>query len=107
MIKQITAHELNQLLNNADSSPLLLDVREVSEFQHCHIKGSRHIPMGEVSQRYQELNEDDEIVVICHHGMRSQQVAMFLLNQGFGKIHNLQGGIDNWAVEVDTSMARY
>ena len=87
--------------------PLLLDVREPWEYQTCSIAGSRHIPMGEIPARQGEIDREAEVVVICHHGGRSMQVAMFLEKNGFSKLHNLAGGVDAWAKGVDPSMPVY
>jgi rhodanese-related sulfurtransferase len=94
----------------ADSSrpaPVLLDVREPWEFTTAQIAGSTSIPMQQIPARSEELDDDAEIVCICHHGMRSAQVAMFLESRGYTKLHNLQGGIDAWSREVDPSVPRY
>ena len=93
--------------DDARAKPQLLDVREPWEFQTCHIAESRHVPMGEVSGRLSELDPQAETVVICHHGGRSMQVAMFLEQQGFKRVHNLSGGLDAWARSVDPSMPKY
>lgn len=85
----------------------LLDVREAWEFQTARIDGSKLIPMGEIRSRYTELDRDSEIVVICHHGARSMQVAVFLERQGFPNVHNLAGGVDSWARTVDPAMPTY
>jgi len=82
-------------------------VREPWEFQTCHIAASRQVPMGEIQARVQELDPQAETVVICHHGGRSMQVAMFLEKQGFKRVHNLAGGLDAWARSVDPSMPTY
>ena len=87
--------------------PQLLDVREPWEFQTCHLAESRHVPMAEVPRRLGELDPQAEKVVICHHGGRSMQVAMFLERQGFKRVHNLAGGLDAWARSVDPSMPTY
>jgi rhodanese-related sulfurtransferase len=86
---------------------VLLDVREPWEFQTCSIAGSRHLPMREVPARKDELDPDAEVVVICHHGGRSMQVAVFLEKNGFARVHNLAGGVDAWAKTVDPSMPVY
>jgi rhodanese-related sulfurtransferase len=65
------------------------------------------MPMQTVPARMQELDEDSEIVCICHHGARSMQVAAFLERQGFEKVTNLTGGVHAWAVQVDGSMPTY
>lgn len=104
-MRTITAIELQQYL--VDHSPVLLDVREPFEHEICHIDNSLLIPMGEVTTRLQELDEDDEIICICHHGMRSLQVAMYLESQGFGNMVNLTGGIEAWGSTVQPDMPRY
>jgi rhodanese-related sulfurtransferase len=85
----------------------LVDVREAWELETARIEGSTHIPMGEVPGRVTELDANSELVVICHHGGRSMQVAAFLERQGFLKVHNLSGGVDAWARTVDPSMPLY
>lgn len=87
--------------------PLLLDVREEWEFEHCHLAGAVHVPMGQIPARIGELEDAAEIVCICHHGVRSLQVARYLVQQCQGKVFNLQGGVEAWAQEVDPAMPRY
>ena len=89
------------------STPLLLDVREPWEFDICHIEGSLNIPMGQVPHRLDELQADAEIIVICHHGVRSQQVIWFLQQQALENLVNLDGGVDAWARTVDADMSVY
>ncbi len=88
---------------------LLLDCREQQEWDHVRIDGATLIPMSEIQDRVGELDEhrDREIVVYCHHGGRSLQVAMWLAQQGFSNVLNMTGGIDAWAQQVDTDMIRY
>lgn len=108
-MKQIAPAELAAWLGDASRpKPLLLDVREPWEFQTCAIAGSTHIPMGEVPARAgAEVDAGRDVVVICHHGGRSMQVAMFLERNGYAKVHNLSGGVDSWAKTVDPSMPVY
>lgn len=94
----------------ADSSrpqPVLLDVREPWEVQTAQIAGSLNIPLQQVPVRGLELDAEADIVCICHHGARSAQAGLFLESRGFGKIHNLQGGIDAWSRQVDASVPLY
>jgi rhodanese-related sulfurtransferase len=94
----------------ADSSrpkPVLLDVRQPWELERCCLPGVQNIPMHLIPLRLDELNKNDQIVAICHHGVRSMQVAMFLENQGFASINNLTGGVAAWANEVDPDFPRY
>ncbi|PLX73841.1 MAG: sulfurtransferase [Azoarcus sp.] len=107
-MRHISPLELAEWLNDPQQpSPLLLDVREPWEFELCHIEGSQAMPMNSVPARSQELDREREIVVICHHGGRSAQVAMFLERQGFGKVINLAGGVSEWASRVDPKMPQY
>lgn len=95
------------LADEGREQPLLLDVREPWEFEMCSLAGSRLLPMNSVPARLGEVEADRDVVVICHHGGRSMQVAMFLERNGFASVHNLQGGVDAWAQHVDPSMRRY
>lgn len=89
------------------AKPLLLDVREPWEWQTARIEGAQHIPMREIPARLGELDPDQEVVAICHHGGRSQQVAMFLEKNGFAKVHNLTGGVDAWSRTIDPAVPLY
>jgi len=106
-MRQIEAKELKQLLDTDPFKPLLLDVREHWEFDICHIAGSRLIPMGEIHQFIEHLDRDRQTVVICHHGIRSQQVCYYLTEMGFNNVNNLIGGVQAWANEVDPTMPTY
>jgi rhodanese-related sulfurtransferase len=104
-MSSMSATEMAAYLQQA--SPLLLDVREPWEFEICHIEGSINLPMGQISQRVEDLPESGEIVVICHHGVRSQQVIRFLQGQMTASLINLDGGVDAWAREVERDMPLY
>ena len=105
-INQWSPQQLQQSLQ--DNQPLLLlDVREPNEFAYARLEGSLHIPLGELPERHGELDAGQDIVVICHHGMRSQQACMFLQHAGFTRLYNLKGGIDAWSVVCDPSVPRY
>ena len=107
-MQQMTAPELAAWLGDPSRPrPLLLDVREKWEYELCHIDGSTLIAMNTIPARIQELDEDAEIVCICHHGARSMSVAAFLERNGFGKVTNLTGGVHAWAVQVDSAMPKY
>ncbi len=80
-IKQLTAPQLATALGLAPP-PVLVDCRELSEWNHCRIAGARHLPMSEIQTRFAELDPNVELIVYCHHGMRSQQVAAFLVRTG-------------------------
>ena len=107
-MRQLTPRELKAWLDDPGrASPLIVDVREPWEVQLCVLPGTLHVPMGSVPSRQQELDPDVEVVLVCHHGMRSMQVAAFLDRNGFCNTYNLSGGIDAWARDVDPSMPTY
>jgi rhodanese-related sulfurtransferase len=85
----------------------ILDVREPFEIALAPFPGATHIPMGDIPSRLTELDPDRETVVVCHHGVRSAQVAMYLAQNGFEHVLNLSGGIDAWSEDADPSTPRY
>ena len=87
--------------------PLLVDVREPWEFEICHIADSINIPMSQAVQQLDRFDRADEIVVICHHGIRSRQVIHYLEQREIENLVNLDGGVDAWAREVDPDMPVY
>jgi len=88
-------------------SVVILDVREPFEIALAPFPGAMHIPMGDIPSRLSELDPDRETVVVCHHGVRSAQVAMYLAQMGFERVLNLAGGIDAWSEDADPSTPRY
>ena len=106
MVGEILPRDLKVRLDKGEQ-PVLLDVREPEEVAIVHLPGSIHIPLGEVPGRLHELDPDKEIVVYCHHGVRSLRVAQFLAQHDFSHVVNLAGGIDAWALEVEPEMRRY
>ena len=101
-----TKTELAAWLGQADA-PVVLDVREPWEVATASLPGSLPIPMREIPGRLAELPAQRPIVCLCHHGMRSAQVGMFLERQGFDGVINLTGGIDAWSRDVDPSVPTY
>jgi rhodanese-related sulfurtransferase len=89
--------------------PHLLDVRESEEHAFVALPNSTLIPLGQLAQRIDEIEEwkDEEIVVYCHHGIRSLNAIGQLRHFGFTKLQNLAGGIDRWTTEVDPKLPRY
>jgi len=106
---EITAAELAEKISGtAFKNIVLLDVREPVEYALVHMDGSVLMPMGDVPSRAnQELDPDTHIITICHHGVRSMNVAVWLRNQGFEQVQSLRGGIDAWAALIDPKMPRY
>ena len=117
-MQHIGAREFATLLGSARglspavALPLLLDVREAWEFEQAalHADGleTLNLPMSEIALRVGELDAARPTVCLCHHGVRSAQVAAFLEQRhGFTSVTNFTGGIDAWSVEVDASVPRY
>jgi rhodanese-related sulfurtransferase len=102
----ISVRELADM-RSAGKKHTVLDVREARELDVCRLEGALHIPMAEIPAQTDNLPTDQLLVVICHHGARSQMVVDFLRNAGFDNAVNLDGGIDAWACDVDLSMPRY
>ena len=103
---EISPAEAAELI--AAGNAKLIDVREPWEFATARIEGSVAIPMGDVPSRaHAELDPDERLVVLCHHGMRSMNVTAWLRNQGYEQVQSLRGGIDAWSAEVDPAVARY
>lgn len=94
---------------DSDASFILLDCREQEEYDLVHIPECRLLPMSEIQQRVSELepHQADEVIVYCHHGMRSLQVASWLQQEGFSNVKSMQGGIDAWSCEIDETLKRY
>jgi rhodanese-related sulfurtransferase len=106
---EITPFQLAEILKGPErEKTVLLDVREPGEFAIARIEGSTLMPMGDVPGRANtELDPDAHIVTICHHGVRSMNVAVWLRNQGFEQAQSLRGGIDAWATLIDPAVRRY
>lgn len=104
---EITAEEVKGKID-AGESFILLDVREPWEFETAKMLGARLMPMGEVPSRaHQELDPEDHIVVVCHHGVRSMNVTVWLRQQGFEKAQSMRGGIDAWSRRIDQKVPMY
>ncbi|MEM7314776.1 MAG: rhodanese-like domain-containing protein [Planctomycetota bacterium] len=105
---EVDVQEVKNLLDKNEDF-VLLDCRETNEFEFVSINGSTLIPMSEIQQRVEELNDhkNAHIVVHCHHGGRSLQVANWLRMQGFERTQSMAGGIDSWSTQIDPSLPRY
>lgn len=103
----ITSAELEGRRARGDEF-LLVDVRELWEWEYNRIPGARHLPLSELEARSDELTgSPTPIVFYCHHGMRSQQAAIWLRQQGRPDCVSLAGGIAAWADDTDSDMPRY
>lgn len=112
MIPQIRPAALDTWLqDHAGGKPLLLDVREGLELQMARVSAEGvellHIPMHEIPGRLAELDPERPIACLCHHGLRSQNVALYLARHGFAKVANIAGGIEAWSAERDPAVPRY
>ena len=113
MIEQIPPSALPDWLATVtgDQLPLLLDVREPAEWQAASVRPAGAelllMPMHNIPARVADLDPDRPVAVLCHHGGRSMQVAMFLAQHGFERVANVAGGIDAWSRDVDPSVPRY
>jgi rhodanese-related sulfurtransferase len=103
---EVTVQDAAVLLE--EGSAKLIDVREPWEYATAKIEGSLLIPMGDIPARaHQELDPDDRLLILCHHGARSNSVTNWLRQQGFDAAQNIAGGIDAWSCEVDPRIPRY
>lgn len=104
----MTPAELKEKLSSSHP-PRLLDVRQPDEHAFVALPDSTLIPLGELITRADEIEDwrDDEVVVYCHHGIRSAQAVAHLRAIGFTNVHNLAGGIDRWTSEIDPALPRY
>ena len=106
---EITPAELKQRLD-AGEKLALIDVREPSEFQQARIESTELIPMRTVPAQLQKIegySDEGDIVVFCHHGVRSLQVADWLRQNGVPNARSMAGGIDRWSIEIDPRVPRY
>jgi len=104
-MRHYSATQLAEYLKH--QQPFLLDVREPWEFAICKLDDSQLVPMRQVPEYIQALDPHLEIVVICHHGIRSKAICQYLEQHGFDQLINLEGGVNAWAKQVDPGMAVY
>lgn len=104
-LSEISVHRLSSRLEGGDPV-FLLDVREPYEYKIANLNGHL-VPLGQLQTKFNELDKTREIVVYCHHGNRSAFAVQFLKNQGFERVLNLVGGIDQWSREIDPNVPRY
>ena len=103
---EITVHQLNEL-KNEDKKIQIVDVRDDNERNHTSVKGTIHIKLTEIADRYSELDKNKNIFVMCHTGTRSQAVVKWLKSKGYEHSVNVLGGIDAWAALIDRNIRRY
>jgi Dinucleotide-utilizing enzymes involved in molybdopterin and thiamine biosynthesis family 2 len=105
-IPGMSPHELKRRMDAGEPFELI-DVREPFEYEIARIDGAKLIPLGEITERIQELEREQPIVVHCHSGMRSAQAARLLQQRGFANVYNLEGGIDAWSDQIDPDVPKY
>ena len=103
---EITVHKLNELRED-NNKIQIIDVRDDTERDHAFIKGTIHMKLTEIANRYKELDKNKDIFVMCHTGTRSQAVCKWLKAQGYEHCVNVLGGIDAWAALIDRDIRRY
>lgn len=109
MALEITPAEAKRTLVE-NSKATLLDVREPSEYAIAHVEGSLLLPMQNVPaelQKLEALADEGELLVLCHHGVRSLQVAAWLQSHGITNAVSISGGIERWSSEIDPTIPRY
>jgi adenylyltransferase/sulfurtransferase len=105
-VPKISVHELKRKIDARETFELI-DVREPFEFEIARINGATLIPLGEIAEHADELKREQPIVVHCHSGRRSAQAVRLLLQRGFTKVYNLEGGIDAWSDQIDPKVPKY
>jgi rhodanese-related sulfurtransferase len=103
---EITPREVKDLLTR-DDKVLFVDVREPWEYDAAHIEGSVLIPLGQIPASLPRLESAEQLVLFCHHGMRSLDAAAWLRAQGVEGAKSMCGGIERWSTEIDPSVPRY
>ena len=103
---EITPREVKALLTSGEKF-LFVDVREKWEYDTSRIEGATLIPLGDIPANLFRLEDAGDIVLLCHHGMRSLDAAAWLRSQGVAGARSMAGGIERWALEVDPAVPRY
>lgn len=105
-MKETTVEELKEK-QDSNSSFVLLDVREAHEYYIADMDGTTRIPYNELDSRYEELNPEDEIIIMCRTGNSASDAADLLQKKGFDNTSVLKGGINEWAKKIDPSLSQY
>jgi len=103
---EITVQQLKKMMDDKEDF-VLLDVRENFERDICTIKDSLHIPMNKLETEFEILDKNKNLVVYCHHGVRSLHSANFLKSRGYSKAKSLIGGINEWSSEIEPETTAY
>ena len=106
-MQEKSAKEVNEMIK---ANPILkiVDVREQWEYDKGHIENSKHIPMGQIPSSIELFSDTNEYVIVCHHGIRSRTVALYLEQKGVkANLYNLSGGMEQWSDDVDSTIGKY
>lgn len=106
---EITVTDVKRKLD-AGEALVLLDCREPDEYALCRIEGCELIPMNSIPQRLSDverMTDRGQVIVYCHHGMRSLNVANWLRQQGVENVSSMTGGIEAWSLQIDRLVPRY
>ena len=106
MYKDITPSEAKKLIEE-NKNVKIIDVREKWEYDIANLEDSMLFPLSTFEDNLDKLNKDDDLLIICHHGMRSRKFCNYLSRLGYKKLFNLAGGIDAWSDEIDSSVPKY
>jgi rhodanese-related sulfurtransferase len=105
-VKNISPRELKEMLLKEEGIKLI-DVREKWEHNIARIDGSELIPMDTFTDYYKKLDQNKKFVVFCHSGIRSYNVCQFMVQAGFKNVYNLDGGINAWSLQIDSTIPQY
>lgn len=105
MIKNLTPIQAKELFK--ENKWRFIDVRETWEYEIAKINGSELMPMSNFHQHLQKLGKDENLLIVCHHGVRSLRICSLLIGKGYNNVINLEGGIDAWSQQVDPSIPLY
>lgn len=106
LYKSVLPEEIYERIKVGDKFKFI-DVREPYEYEIAKIEQAELLPLSRFNEWIGTLKPEDETVVMCHHGIRSANVCMFLIRNGFENVSNLEGGIDLWTTTVDKNVPRY
>ncbi len=106
LFRDLTPEQLRELIAQ-DRVPRLIDVRNPEEFALCRLPGAELHPGGQIAEWSRTLDPNEEILIYCHHGIRSLHAVMYLTAKGFKRVMHLRGGLDAYSLRADPSVPRY
>jgi rhodanese-related sulfurtransferase len=106
LFRDLTPEQLRDLLAQGHA-PRLIDVRDPEEFARCNLPGAELHPAAQIAEWSRMLDPNQEILIYCHHGIRSLHAVMYLTARGFQRVSHLRGGLDAYSLRADPSIPRY